>query len=560
MCKLRKTQDLRPIIEMRHHHIYHHLAKEINDRCSGMIITECYTQEKHCVIVHCEAPDGSLHQHIEWTMTPSEPILALKEAVQRANKNSVDMFPDIIGRKISSCSKHPTDRIIFLQLTGACMIGQFFGGSNTALFTIDAEDRLTDYMKRAPVKIGEPYISSISAIPSLNDVPKDVAVSVALSKAYNCGSIYANEILDRYNEAFGAIDARTKLSSLTDTQYERLYLLHEGLMDESLQSDMAYILRLKTGEIIPSTIHVHKEQEVMWSGHSWSQAIRRYRGVIHKESAVQSLKKKLEQELKQRRETLEKHIHHLSDEATSLKRIEESQLIANLLLSMPHPALRVNDELIVLSHDGKNYTIPTQKGKTYAEHAEHYFRKAKRSKERDAEKSAKLPIYLQQLQDVMQLQNRFPEIQDRRILEQMLLQVKAQSREKASTKNTQQSPYRIFALSESFTLYVGRNAKNNDQLTGKFAKPNDLWLHARGVSGSHAVLRGPKDIPKHILEQAAAITAYFSQSRKAGFVPVAYALKKYIRKPKGAGPGAVLMEREEVILIEPTLPKGTIDV
>jgi predicted ribosome quality control (RQC) complex YloA/Tae2 family protein len=440
------------------------------------------------------------------------------------------------------------------------MIGQFFGGSNTALFTIDAEDRLTDYMKRAPVKIGEPYISSISAIPSLNDVPKDVAVSVALSKAYNCGSIYANEILDRYNEAFGAIDAGTKLSSLTDTQYERLYLLHEGLMDESLQSDMAYILRLKTGEIIPSTIHVHKEQEVMWSGHSWSQAIRRYRGVIHKESAVQSLKKKLEQELKQRRETLEKHIHHLSDEATSLKRIEESQLIANLLLSMPHPALRVHDELIVLSHDGKNYTIPTQKGKTYAEHAEHYFRKAKRSKERDAEKSAKLPIYLQQLQDVMQLQNRFPEIQDRRILEQMLLQVKAQSGEKASTKNTQQSPYRIFALSESFTLYVGRNAKNNDQLTGKFAKPNDLWLHARGVSGSHAVLRGPKDIPKHILEQAAAITAYFSQSRKAGFVPVAYALKKYIRKPKGAGPGAVLMEREEVILIEPTLPKGTIDV
>lgn len=67
--------------------------------------------------------------------------------------------------------------------------------------------------------------------------------------------------------------------------------------------------------------------------------------------------------MKQRRETLEKHIHHLSDEATSLKRNEESQLIANLLLSMPHPALRVHDEQIVLSHDGKNYTIPVQKGK-----------------------------------------------------------------------------------------------------------------------------------------------------------------------------------------------------
>jgi len=544
---------------MRHHHIYHHLAKELNARCSGMIITECYSQEKHCVIVHCETPDGSLHEHIEWSMIPSEPILALKDGVQRANRNSVDMFPDIIGRKISSCSKHPTDRIIFLQLTGACMIGQFFGGSNTALFTIDPEDRLTDFMKRAPVKIGEPYVSTISAIPSLNDFPKDVSLSIALSKAHNCGSIYAHEILDRYNQVGGLIDGNTKLAALNDSQYEQLYRLHEGLMDESLQSDMAYILRLKTGEIIPSTIHVQKEQEVIWSGHSWSQAIRRYRGVLSKESAIQSLKKKLEQELKHRRETLEKHVHHLSDEAISQQRIDESQLIATLLLSMPYPALRVHDEQILLSHDGKNYTIPVQNGKTYAEHAEHYFRRAKRSKERDAQKRAMLPMYLQQLQEVMQFQIRLPEIQDRKTLEEMQLKVKAQSGDTNKANTTHQSPYRVFVLSDSFTLYIGRNAQNNDQLTAKFAKPNDLWLHARGVSGSHGVLRGPKDIPKQLLEQAAAITAYFSQSRKAGFVPVAYALKKYVRKPKGAGTGAVFMEREEVILVEPALPKGTTD-
>lgn len=560
MCKLRKTQDLRPFIAMRHHHIYYHLAKEINDHCSGMIITECYSQEKHCVIVHCETSDGAIHEYIEWSMIPSEPFILLKEGVHRANRNSVDMFPDIIGRKILSCSKHPTDRIVFLQLTGASMVGQFYGGSNTSLFILDAEDCLTDFMKRAPINMGETYIPTISAVPSLSDMPKNASLTAALSKAENSGSMYAHEILARYNQTVGKIDGGTILGALNEVQYEQVCLLHEALMDESLQSDMAYILRLNNGDIAPSPIHVHQEQEVMWSGHSWSQAIRKLRGIVSKESQIHALKKKLEQELRDRRETLEKHVHHLSDEATSLKRIEESQLIATLLLSMPYPALRVNDAQIMLSQDGKHYTIPAQKGKSYAEHAEHYFRRAKRAKEREAQKRTMLPKYLNQLQEVMKLQTRLPEIQDRRILEQMLLQVKAQSGEKASTKTTQQSPYRIFALSESFTLYVGRNAQNNDQLTGKFAKPNDLWLHARGVSGSHAVLRGPKVIPKHILEQAAAITAYFSQSRKAGFVPVAYALKKYIRKPKGAGPGAVLMEREEVILIEPALPKGTIDV
>ena len=78
-----------------------------------------------------------------------------------------------------------------------------------------------------------------------------------------------------------------------------------------------------------------------------------------------------------------------------------------------------------------------------------------------------------------------------------------------------------------------------------------------GRSGSHAVLRLPsRDARpgKLLLERAAAIAAYFSKAQGSSLVPVVIVPRKYVRKPKGAAPGAVVVEREEVLLVEPGLP------
>jgi len=120
--------------------------------------------------------------------------------------------------------------------------------------------------------------------------------------------------------------------------------------------------------------------------------------------------------------------------------------------------------------------------------------------------------------------------------------------------------FREFRLDDTHTLYVGRSAANNDELTMKFARQQDWWMHVRGASGSHAVLRGvsgPK-IPKQILETAAAITAYYSQARNASYVPVVYTQRKYVRKPKGANVGAVVIDREQTVMVRPSLPEGAV--
>ena len=104
---------------------------------------------------------------------------------------------------------------------------------------------------------------------------------------------------------------------------------------------------------------------------------------------------------------------------------------------------------------------------------------------------------------------------------------------------------------------MGKNAKQNDALTFRYAQKHDLWMHARGTPGSHTVLRLPgrhSQPSPRVLERAASIAAYYSKAQGSALVPVMVTERKYVRKAKGAPPGAVVVEREEVLLVEPKLP------
>ncbi len=100
---------------------------------------------------------------------------------------------------------------------------------------------------------------------------------------------------------------------------------------------------------------------------------------------------------------------------------------------------------------------------------------------------------------------------------------------------------------------MGRNAENNDLLTLKYAFKEDLWLHAKDVSGSHVVIKyqSGKNFPKPVIEKAAEIAAFHSKRKADTLVPVTVTPKKFVRKPKGFAAGKVIVEREEVVLVQP---------
>ncbi len=105
---------------------------------------------------------------------------------------------------------------------------------------------------------------------------------------------------------------------------------------------------------------------------------------------------------------------------------------------------------------------------------------------------------------------------------------------------------------EGFTLLIGKNSRQNEDVTFHQAAPNDLWLHARGVPGAHVIIKAAgREIPRGTIEQAASLAAYYSQARGSTSVPVDYTLQRHIRHMKGGGPGMVIYERERTIYVEP---------
>lgn len=105
---------------------------------------------------------------------------------------------------------------------------------------------------------------------------------------------------------------------------------------------------------------------------------------------------------------------------------------------------------------------------------------------------------------------------------------------------------------EGFTILIGKNSRQNEDVTFHQATSNDMWLHARGVPGSHVIIKaGGRDIPRSAIEQAAALAAWYSQARGSTSVLVDYTLQRHVRHMKGGGPGMVIYDHERTLYAEP---------
>jgi predicted ribosome quality control (RQC) complex YloA/Tae2 family protein len=112
---------------------------------------------------------------------------------------------------------------------------------------------------------------------------------------------------------------------------------------------------------------------------------------------------------------------------------------------------------------------------------------------------------------------------------------------------------RRYLSSDGYEILVGRAARDNDYLTFKVARPNDLWLHSADYPGSHVVVRNStrKEVPHRTIIEASQLAAYFSDARKDAKVTVRYTPRKFLSKPKGAAPGLVRLSRFKSITVEP---------
>jgi len=107
-----------------------------------------------------------------------------------------------------------------------------------------------------------------------------------------------------------------------------------------------------------------------------------------------------------------------------------------------------------------------------------------------------------------------------------------------------------FKASDGTAILVGRNNRQNDLLTGKLAKPREIWLHTKDIAGSHVIIRS-EDPSEKTLEEAAVLAAWFSKARGSSRVPVDYTEVRYVKKPHGAKPGMVIFTHNKTLYVTP---------
>ena len=134
---------------------------------------------------------------------------------------------------------------------------------------------------------------------------------------------------------------------------------------------------------------------------------------------------------------------------------------------------------------------------------------------------------------------------------------KPKARAAPATKKQKASPslpgMRRYRSSDGYEVIVGRTARDNDALTFRVARPNDLWLHAGDYPGSHVIIRNPSrnEIPHRTIIEAAQLAAKFSQANKDSKVTIHYTQRKFLVKPRGAAAGLVRMSSFKSITVEP---------
>jgi predicted ribosome quality control (RQC) complex YloA/Tae2 family protein len=190
------------------------------------------------------------------------------------------------------------------------------------------------------------------------------------------------------------------------------------------------------------------------------------------------------------------------------------------------------------------------------------YTKAKRAREEISKRLASLNGEISSLQERLRQLDLIARERDEVALAEFdQRESKPQSQKKA--KSEPRIPgVRRYLSTDGYEILVGRGARDNDNLTFRIARPNDLWLHAGDYPGSHVVIRNPgrREIPQRTVIEAAQLAGRFSQASDDTKVVIHYTERKFLSKPKGVAPGLVRMSSFRSITVEPKETLSRLDL
>ena len=270
------------------------------------------------------------------------------------------------------------------------------------------------------------------------------------------------------------------------------------------------------------------------------------------------LQGRLQSRVNRRRKRLEEKLALLKADLQNVESADRYRICGETLLTYAGRVNRGDSEAVLphLYNPGEEITIVLDPSMSAVDNAQKYFRryrKITRSREHLEKQIDRVQAELAYCRELL-----FTiEQGDRRSLEEIREElveaglIKAQRKKGFRDKKEKPRPL-SFKGSSGVTILVGRNNRQNDHLTFKLAARRDTWLHARGLPGSHVVIKGSADPPAESdLLEAALLAAYFSSSRDLPAVAVDYTAVRHLRRAPGGKPGFVLYHHYKTIIVDP---------
>ncbi|MGB3850135.1 MAG: NFACT RNA binding domain-containing protein [Tunicatimonas sp.] len=511
------------------------LTPRLSDMLSGSQLQSAFSQHRDELILEFAlAPPPGRSFYLKAYLDPKFCCLHIPERFNRAKKNVVDLFPEARGARVTQVRQFDNERSFVITLraednTDLQLLFKMHGNrANVILFR---EQRLVSLFKNVLAKDATLRLDEL-------DRPIEVSYSDFERASGKASVVYPTlgKVVKQYLLEHGYDEL---------PRPQQWQLLQETV--QQLESPPQFYVTEIQDEIALALLNFGSIRSAYDDPIA---ALNAFFGTYVREAHHLTLEKQLTQQLNKEKKQTENYLRKAQQRIEQLTSGLSYQQTADLIMANLHaiPSNTKHVEVLDFYHQ-QPVTLSLNPRLTAQKNAENYYRKAKNQKIELAQAEAATERSQQRLQAITDHLLAIQSLDSPRKLqayaEEHQLLKKAGASEVAL-------PYHRTQI-EGYDVFIGKNAKSNDALLREQARKDDLWLHAKDVSGSHVLIkqRGNQPIPRPVIELAARWAAYASKRKHDSLAPVIYTPSKYVRKGKNMPAGAVRVEREEVILVEP---------
>mgnify|MGYP006287026053 CR=1 FL=1 len=251
--------------------------------------------------------------------------------------------------------------------------------------------------------------------------------------------------------------------------------------------------------------------------------------------------------LKKRQSILSRRLESVRKALEDLVEPDTYRTWGNLLLSQEDPSRKGLKSIELEDWNGVTHRIPLKRSRSLKSNASRFFRKASNTGKEKKNLEARKMRTLEELKDI---EGSLEQAENMSLQE--LNESISEERKSRADEAERKSRVPVKELSRGWRCFAGRNAGENEKVTFGIGSRNDIWLHARGRTGAHVVLKldGRADFPpREILLEAAGVAARGSGA-SSGVVPVDYTRVKYVNRMRKGKEGQVVYTREKTLFVD----------